>query len=143
MCVDITRRPSAKATFSGHVVFRLLWTGIPSMTNICVAPESAIASFAAIVNAAYAHLDACLGTHDEENADSRGFVGCVRCCIRILVGAWCVRVRIWLLGAWCVPVRIWLLCDPVEARLDVEPVETFDVTTVMSSSSTIIVWAGE
>ena len=34
MCVDITRRPSAKATFSGHVVFRLLWTGIPSMTNI-------------------------------------------------------------------------------------------------------------
>ena len=34
MCVDITRHPSAKATFSGHVVFCLLWTGIPSMTNI-------------------------------------------------------------------------------------------------------------
>ena len=68
MCVDITRRPSAKATFSGHVDFHLLWTGIPSMTNICVALESAIASLDAIVIVAYAHFDACLGA-TEENAD--------------------------------------------------------------------------
>jgi len=34
MCVDITRRPSANATLSGHVVFCLLWTGVPSTTKI-------------------------------------------------------------------------------------------------------------
>ncbi len=61
MCVDITRHPSANAAFSGHVVCRLLWTGVPSMTKIWVAPESAIASFDAIVIAAYAHFDVCAG----------------------------------------------------------------------------------
>ena len=68
ICVDITRRPSANATFSGHVVSRLLWTGMPSMTKIWVAPESAIASFDAIVIAAYAQFDACRVAH-KENAD--------------------------------------------------------------------------
>ena len=97
MCVDVTRRPSANDTFSGHVVFRLLWTGIPSMTKIWVAPESAIASFVAIVIAAYVHFEACLGAN-EENADS---------------------------------------------RLIVEPADTFEVTTVMSSSSTTTVLMGE
>jgi hypothetical protein len=43
ICVDITRRQSANATFRGQVVIRLLRTGVPSITNICVAPESAIA----------------------------------------------------------------------------------------------------
>ena len=71
MCVDMTRRPSANATFNGHVVLCLLWTGIPSMTKIWVAPESAIASFDAIVIAAYAHfaVDRFLGEANEENAD--------------------------------------------------------------------------
>ena len=68
ICVDVTRRPLANETFSGHVVFCLLWTGIPSMTKICVAPKSAIASVDAIVIAAYAHFEACLGLN-EENAD--------------------------------------------------------------------------
>ena len=86
MCVDITRRPSANATFSGHVVFHLLWTGMSSMTKIWVAPESVIASFDAIVITAYAHFDSCLGANNE-NADSRFFVGCIRIRIWILFGA--------------------------------------------------------
>ncbi len=49
ICVDITWRPSANATFRGQVVIRLLRTGVPSMTNICVAPESAIASLGVMV----------------------------------------------------------------------------------------------
>jgi hypothetical protein len=49
MCVDITRRPSANATLSRHVVCCLLWTGVLSMTKVWVVPESAIASFNAIV----------------------------------------------------------------------------------------------
>jgi hypothetical protein len=61
MCVDITRHPSANATLSGHIVFCLLWTSMPSMTKIWVVPESAIPSFDAIVNAAYAHFDCCAG----------------------------------------------------------------------------------
>jgi hypothetical protein len=61
MCVDITRRPSANATLSGHVVFHLLWTSVPSMMKIWVVPESAIALFDAIVNAAKAHFDCCAG----------------------------------------------------------------------------------
>jgi hypothetical protein len=65
MCVDMTRPPSANAT---HVVFCLLWTGMPSMTKIWVAPESAIASLDAIVIIAYAHFNACLGAN-KENAD--------------------------------------------------------------------------
>ena len=63
---------------------------MPSMTKIWVAPESAIASFDAIIIAAYAHFEACNGAN-EEKADS---------------------------------------------RLVVEPYKTFEVTTVMSSSST-------
>ena len=66
------------------------------MTYIWVAPESAIASFDAIVIAAYAHFDACWGAN-EENADSILFV---------------------------------------------DPSNMFDVTTVMSSSSTSISLAG-
>ena len=68
-----------------------------SMTKIWVAPESAIASFDAIVIAAYAHFDSFCGAN-EENADSRLFV---------------------------------------------EPSEMFDVTTVMSSSSTTNSLTGE
>ncbi len=86
MCVDIARHPSANATFSEHVVFCLLCMGMPSMTKIWVAPEFAIASFDAIVIAAYAHFDSCLGANDE-NADSRVFIGCVRVRIWILFGA--------------------------------------------------------
>jgi hypothetical protein len=97
MWVDITRRPSANATLSRHVVFHLLWTGVPSMTKIWVAPESVIATFDAIVIVAYAHFDCCLGAN-KENADS---------------------------------------------RLVVEPFKTFDVTTVMSSSSTMNSLMGE
>ena len=67
------------------------------MIKIWVVPESAIASFNAIIIVAYAHFDCCLGAN-EENADS---------------------------------------------RLVVEPFETFDVTTVMSSSSMIISLTGE
>ena len=46
---------------------------MPSMIKIWVAPESAIASFYAIVITAYAHFDSCHGAN-EENADSRLFV---------------------------------------------------------------------
>ena len=87
MWMDITRRLSANATLSGHVLFRLLWTGVLSMTKIWVAPESAIASF-----------DACCLGANKENAD---------------------------------------------LRLVVEPFKTFDVTTVMSSSSTMNSLTGE
>ncbi len=45
MCVDITSWPLASETFRGHVVRRLLMTGVPYITKICVAPESAMASF--------------------------------------------------------------------------------------------------
>jgi hypothetical protein len=45
MCVEKTILPSANATFSGCVVGRLLMTGVPSITKIWVAPESAMASF--------------------------------------------------------------------------------------------------
>ena len=48
---------------------------MPSMTKIWVAPESVIASFDAIVIAAYAYCDACLGANDE-NADSRFLIRC-------------------------------------------------------------------
>ena len=44
ICVDITLRPSARATFSGQSVGRLFLTGVLSMMKICVAPESAIAT---------------------------------------------------------------------------------------------------
>ena len=68
MCVDMTRRPLANATFNGHDGFCLLWTGMLSITKIWVAPESAIASLDAIVIAAYAHFNACRGVN-EENAN--------------------------------------------------------------------------
>jgi hypothetical protein len=42
MCVDVTIRPSARATFNGRVVGRRLLTGVPSMTKTWVAPESAM-----------------------------------------------------------------------------------------------------
>ena len=45
MCVVVTTRPSVSATRRGHVVFCLLTTGVPSMTKIWVAPESAMESF--------------------------------------------------------------------------------------------------
>jgi hypothetical protein len=45
MCVDMTTHPSVRATCRGHVVFHLLTTGVPSMTKIWVAPESAMESF--------------------------------------------------------------------------------------------------
>jgi hypothetical protein len=45
MCVDMTWQPSASATLSGCVVGRLLIMGVPSITKIWVAPESAIACF--------------------------------------------------------------------------------------------------
>ncbi len=44
ICVDVTCCPSARDTVKGFVVGRLLITGVPSIMNICVAPESAIAS---------------------------------------------------------------------------------------------------
>jgi len=44
MWVDITLRPSARATLRGQVVTRLFLTGVPSMMKICVAPESAMAA---------------------------------------------------------------------------------------------------
>jgi hypothetical protein len=50
ICVDSTRRPSANATLRRHVVFHLLRTGVPSITKIWVAPESAIASFGANID---------------------------------------------------------------------------------------------
>jgi actin-like ATPase involved in cell morphogenesis len=107
----MTRRPSAKATFNGHVVFRLLWTGIPSMTKIWVAPESAIAAFDAIVIAA-----------NEGNAVCWIGGGCVL-----------VRIAAYMYASGC-----------SDSILVVDPVETFEVTTVMSSSSsTITSWAGE
>ena len=120
MCVDMTRRPSANATFNGHVVFRLLWTGIPSMTKIWVAPESAIASFDAIVIAAYAHFESCRGANE-------GNAAC-------WFGVGCVLVRI------DASVYAYGFSDSI---LVVDLVETFEVTTVMSPSSTITSWAGD
>jgi hypothetical protein len=52
ICVDITRQLSANATLRGQVVVHLLRTGVPSITKICVAPESAIASLGVMVNTA-------------------------------------------------------------------------------------------
>ncbi len=49
MCVDITLHPSANATLSKHLAFRLLWTGVPSIIKNWVASKSAIALFDAIV----------------------------------------------------------------------------------------------
>ena len=45
MCVDMTWHPSANATFRGRGVGHLLTTGVPSMTKIWVAPESAMGWF--------------------------------------------------------------------------------------------------
>jgi hypothetical protein len=43
-CVDTTCCPLANVTFSGRVVRRLLIMSAPSMTKICVVPESAMAA---------------------------------------------------------------------------------------------------
>ncbi len=45
MCVDVTLRPLASETFRGQVLRCLLMMGVPSITMICVASESAMASF--------------------------------------------------------------------------------------------------
>ena len=116
ICVDITLRPSAKAIFSGHVVCRRLWTGILSMFNIWVAPESAIASFNAIFIAAYPHFGSLCGVIEEN------MLSCVLPCLCL-----CIRLASVL----------------ADSRLVVNPSETFDVMTVMLSSSTIISQAGE
>jgi hypothetical protein len=42
-CVVDTWRPFASDTDRGFLVFLLLITGVPSITNICILPESAIA----------------------------------------------------------------------------------------------------
>ncbi len=42
-CVKDTWRPSASDTVRGGVVTLVLITGVPSITNICAAPKSAIA----------------------------------------------------------------------------------------------------
>ena len=52
MCVDVTLLPSARDTTNGHVVGRLLMTGVPSMMKILVAPKSVMASFVFSGNAA-------------------------------------------------------------------------------------------
>ena len=54
MWVDKTCRPSASATLRGHGVVRLFVTGVPSMMKICVAPESAMATWCAMGIAAWA-----------------------------------------------------------------------------------------
>jgi len=54
ICVDITVLLSARATLRGRSVRRLLVTGVPSMMKICVAPESAIVTFADVGIAALA-----------------------------------------------------------------------------------------
>ena len=76
------------------------------MTKIWVVPESAIASFDAIVIAAYAHFDSWRGAN-------KGNAAC------------------------------WFGCGFSDSILVGDPVETFEVTTVMSSLSTITSWAGE
>ncbi len=43
-CVDMTACPSASETRRGFDVDHLLWTGVHSITKICVAPESAMVS---------------------------------------------------------------------------------------------------
>ncbi len=43
MCVDIACLPSARDTHSGHVV-ECLFNSVPSITTICVAPKSVMAS---------------------------------------------------------------------------------------------------
>ena len=90
------------------------------MTKIWVAPESAIASLDAIVIAAYVHFEVFRGAN-EENADCWFVVGCVL-----------VRIGAYVYAS-----------DFSDSILPVDPVETFEVTTVMSSLSTITSLAGE
>ncbi len=54
ICVDVTCRPSARDTVKGFVIGHLLITGVPSIMNICIAPESAISSLVLSGNAATA-----------------------------------------------------------------------------------------
>ncbi len=51
-CVDVTACPSTRDTCNGFVVGRLLRTGMPSITKICVAPVSAMASLVSSVTVA-------------------------------------------------------------------------------------------
>jgi hypothetical protein len=44
LCVNMTVCPSANETWSGFNVGCLLWTGVPSITKICVLSESAMMS---------------------------------------------------------------------------------------------------
>ena len=55
-CVDITRRPFARATLRGQSVVHLFVTGVPSMMKICISPESAIATGTDAVVAVWAKL---------------------------------------------------------------------------------------
>ncbi len=54
ICVDVTCHPLARDTVKGFVVGHLLITSVPSIMNICVAPESTIASLVLSGNAALA-----------------------------------------------------------------------------------------
>jgi hypothetical protein len=51
ICVDITCLLLARDALSGRVIGCLLTTGVPSITKICVAPESVIALLVANQNA--------------------------------------------------------------------------------------------
>ncbi len=59
-CVEYTMRSSVRATLSGDRVTRLFTTGVFSIMKICVAPESAIASFVFKVTLAAARV--CIAT---------------------------------------------------------------------------------
>ncbi len=82
------------------------------MMKIRVAPESAIASFDAIVNAAYAHFDCCAGAAVEiggGNGNAFPFL------LLYPVGS------------------TWATEENAIEKLEVDLDETFDVTTVTSS----------
>ena len=49
VCVDLTLLPSGKFMVSGWIADRRLWTGVPSITKIEVAPVSAVAYNVSIV----------------------------------------------------------------------------------------------
>ena len=60
MCVDTTCYPLANITLSGCVVWHLLITSAPSMTKICVAPESATTAAVLSQNIAPANCLFCI-----------------------------------------------------------------------------------
>ncbi len=68
--VGVTCLPLARDTCRGQVVCRLLTTGVPSITNIWVAPESMIASFVINLNAAPANAGVpCVVRRGNNNVD--------------------------------------------------------------------------